>query len=139
MVLCRNLHHCLLQKSSKLPWKPSFLVIRPKLIDILAELNAVGPHAYSCCSLLLKGISENVPVFHALQPCGLCSLGNHPLYKMYQLPEDIKKKCEVVNFVVKRTTLRFNQMDPYLSRVVYCIGKKGGGSSLSGDGLCLPI
>ena len=47
---------------------------------------------------------------------------------MHQLPAEIQKEFESGNFVVKRTGLKFNQVDPDQSQEwLNGIGKKGGG------------
>ena len=50
------------------------------------------------------------------------------LKEMHQLPQEVKQEFEAGNFVVKRSSLHFNQVDPDQSQEwLGCIGKEGGG------------
>ena len=50
------------------------------------------------------------------------------LNEMHQLPQQVKREFDAGNFVVKRSSQCFNQVDPDQSQEwLGCIGKKGGG------------
>jgi len=91
----------------------------------------------------------NVTIFHALyNHVNYACWGTIYLNEMHQLPQEVKKEFEAGNFVVKRSSLRFNQVEPDQSREwLGCIGKKGGGiiavtkttSALSRWALCFNL
>ena len=78
--------------------------------------------------LHLYAFQQMLPYFMYYNHINYARWGTIYLKEMHQLPQEVKQEFEAGNFVVKRSSLRFNQVDPDQSQEwLGCIGKKGGG------------
>ena len=78
--------------------------------------------------LHLQAFTRMMPYFMHYNHVHYARWGTIYLNEMHQIPGEVKKEFEAGNFVVKRSTLRFNQVDPDHSQEwLGGIGKKSGG------------
>lgn len=78
--------------------------------------------------LHLYAFQRMLPYFKWYSHTNYARWGTIYLNEMHQLPQQVKREFDAGNFVVKRLSQCFNQVDPDQSQEwLGCIGKKGGG------------
>ena len=78
--------------------------------------------------LHLYAFQQMLPYFMYYNHINYARWGTIYLKEMHQLPQEVKQEFEAGNFVVKRSSLHFNQVDPDQSQEwLNGIGKKRGG------------
>ncbi len=79
-------------------------------------------------SLHIHSFQHMLPLFMRYDHTNYARWGTIYLNEMHQLPAEVQQEFDSGNFVVKRSSLKFNQVDPDQSQEwLNGIGKKGGG------------
>ena len=79
-------------------------------------------------NLHIHAFQRMLPLFMRYDHTNYARWGTIYLNEMHQLPAEVQKEFDCGNIVVKRTSLKFNQVDPDESQEwLNGIGKKGGG------------